>query len=240
MQKRIAVFQHLDVEHPGIFRDFLHQDDIAWQAFELDEGEVIPDLSAFDALWVMGGPMDVWQEAEHPWLIAEKAAIKHAVCDLDLPFLGVCLGHQLFAESLGGVVKKSEFPEVGVCAISFTTAGKDHGLFTGFEDESRCLQWHGAEVAEVPPALHILASSSACRVQALARGSHQVSIQFHIEVTSATVNEWGAVPAYEKSLKEALGENGLAEFGEQTEANLQGFNRDARIFYENWKRAAGF
>ena len=184
--------------------------------------------------------MDVWQEADHPWLAAEKAAIKYAVDDLNLPFLGVCLGHQLFAESLGGKVKSAELPEVGVCQINLTAGGKNHGLFSGFEDVLTCLQWHGAEVVEVPPALDVLASSPACRVQALARAPHQVSIQFHVEVTSTTVAEWGAVPAYEKSLQDALGENGLAEFDRQTATNLPQFNRDAKLFYENWKRQAGF
>ena len=47
---RLAVFQHINVEHPGIFREFLAADGIEWTAFELDEGEPVPDVSAFDAL----------------------------------------------------------------------------------------------------------------------------------------------------------------------------------------------
>ena len=69
---RILVFQHIAVEHPGVFREFLAKDGIAWDAVELDAGETIPALDNYDALWVMGGPMDVWQEKEHPWLRAEK------------------------------------------------------------------------------------------------------------------------------------------------------------------------
>ena len=76
---RVLVFQHADVEHPGIFRDFLAEDGIAWDAVELDAGEAIPSLEGYDQLWVMGGPMDAWQEAQHPWLVAEKQAIREAV-----------------------------------------------------------------------------------------------------------------------------------------------------------------
>ena len=62
--KRVLVFQHLRIEHPGIFRNFFKEDGIKCHVVELDEGEKIPDLRSYDALWVMGGPMDVWQEAE--------------------------------------------------------------------------------------------------------------------------------------------------------------------------------
>ena len=69
---KVLVFQHIAIEHPGIFRDFLREDGIAWDTVELDMGAAIPELEDYAALIVMGGPMDVWQEREHPWLIAEK------------------------------------------------------------------------------------------------------------------------------------------------------------------------
>ena len=58
----IIVFQHVSVEHPGIFRNFFDDDGIQLHTVELDKGEKIPELKEFDALWVMGGPMDVWEE----------------------------------------------------------------------------------------------------------------------------------------------------------------------------------
>ena len=54
----ILVLQHARVEHPGIFREFLNDDGHTWDAVELDEGESLPDLDGYDALWVMGDPMD--------------------------------------------------------------------------------------------------------------------------------------------------------------------------------------
>jgi len=69
---KFLVFQHIPVEHPGIFRDFMTKDGISWDTIELDEGDTIPDLDGYHALIVMGGPMDVWEEEKYPWLIDEK------------------------------------------------------------------------------------------------------------------------------------------------------------------------
>ena len=72
----ILVLQHVAVEHPGVFRDFLRQDGLTWRTVELDEGEPIPELEPFDLMIVMGGPQDVWEEDQYPWLREEKAAIR--------------------------------------------------------------------------------------------------------------------------------------------------------------------
>ena len=69
----ILVLQHAREEHPGIFRKFLLEDGHTWDAVELDEGEELPLIDNYDALWVMGGPMDVWEEEKYPWLCNEKA-----------------------------------------------------------------------------------------------------------------------------------------------------------------------
>jgi GMP synthase-like glutamine amidotransferase len=89
---RVLIFQHLAVEHPRIRRNFLAADGHITETVELDEGDAIPPLASFDALWVMGGPMDTWEEAEYPRLAADKAAIRETVGVRRLPFLGFCLG----------------------------------------------------------------------------------------------------------------------------------------------------
>ena len=59
---RILVLQHERVEHPGRFRSFLKEDGHEWVSVHLNEGDSLPSLDGFHALWVMGGPMDVWEE----------------------------------------------------------------------------------------------------------------------------------------------------------------------------------
>ena len=238
-QPRLLVFQHIAIEHPGIFRDFLAADGIDWQAVELDEGEAIPDLGGFDALWVMGGPMDVWEEEDHPWLAPEKAAIREAVGVRGLPFFGFCLGHQLLAEALGGTVGKAGTPEIGVLGVELTDEGEASPLYRGMSRHGKCLQWHGAEVTRPPDGARVLASSPACRVQALSIGERAFSLQYHVEITATTVDDWAAVPAYRAALEKNLGSDALPRFKEDTAAHMAAFNRDARRLYENFMAVAG-
>lgn len=235
---RLLVLQHLDVEHPGIFREFLQHDGIPWDVVELDRGEPIPALEAYAGLWVMGGPMDVWEEPALPWLVAEKAAIRRAVVDLELPYLGICLGHQLLAAALGGEVARGE-PEVGIMPIELTAEGRQSAYFAGMPSTMNCLQWHGAEVTALPSGARVMARSSACAIQSMAFGSHALSAQFHVEVTPTTVPEWSAVPAYARALDTALGSGAVTAFQAAVDDGMSEFNHHAKMFYDNWMHTVG-
>lgn len=236
---KILVLQHVDVEHPGIFRDFLTADGLTWDAVELDRGEAIPDVSAYDLMIVMGGPQDVWQEQEHPWLIDEKAAIRKFVVELGRPFLGVCLGHQLLAVAIGGTVGPAKNPEVGILTINKSEEGRKDPVFSGIADPMTVLQWHGAEVISLPPGAHVLASSDRCAIQAFRYGDHAYGMQFHVEITEQTVADWAAIPVYASALEAALGPGAVDRLRSDVAARLPAFNRDAKTIYDNYKTLTG-
>ena len=107
--KNIIVLQHIKIEDPGYIKDLMLEDKVNIKTIELDEGEEIPDdLTEFDAMFCMGGPMDTWMEKDYPWLIEEKKKIKEFVVNLKKPYLGFCLGCQLLGEVVGGKVVKSK------------------------------------------------------------------------------------------------------------------------------------
>jgi GMP synthase-like glutamine amidotransferase len=235
----ILVFQHVAVEHPGILRDFLRADGLTWRAVELDEGESIPDLGEFRALILMGGPMDVWEEDRYPWLRDEKAAIREAVLQRRMPVLGICLGHQLLAEALGGEVGKAARPEVGLMDVERTEAGRKSDLLSGLPERILCLQWHGAEVKRAPEGAQVLASSPVTAIQAFAAFDRALGIQFHVEITPATVAEWAAIPAYAAALEQTLGAGAVASLEREAAARMAALNRTARVFYENFRKVTG-
>ena len=234
----ILVLQHARSEHPGILRKFLTEDGHTWDAVELDEGEALPPLEGYDALWVMGGPMDVWQEDEHPWLKDEKSFIRKAVEEIGLPYLGLCLGHQLLAEVLGGEVGKSTTPEIGVLDVQLTEVGATGVLFDGLPERFDCLQWHSAEVKKMPPGAQCLATSPDCAVQAMKWGTRACSTQFHVEIEADTVRNWSAIPEYSEALDKALGDGAVARLDAKCAARMQAFNTMAERLYINWLQTA--
>lgn len=233
---RFLVFQHIACEHPGIFRDFMQADGVAWDAVELDEGEAIPPLDGYDALIVMGGPMDVWQEAEHPWLVTEKQAIREAVAQRGLPYLGLCLGHQLLGAALGAEVGPGQ-REVGILDVTMTEAGRADPLLGSLPPTVKALQWHSAEVKSLPPGAVLLAASPICQIQAMRYGTRAWGLQFHVEVTATTVDEWGAIPAYAQALDETLGPGALDGLRRGAAAEMPAFNRAARQLYDGFLAA---
>lgn len=235
----ILVLQHIAIEDPGYLKDLMLADGWQLTQVELDQGETIPaDLSPYDAMLCMGGPMDTWMEDEHPWLIEEKARIREWVVDMGKPFLGFCLGCQLLGEVLGGKVVQSNPAEIGVLDINMTGTARSDALFADFPDVIKALQWHSYEVQglEDNSTVTLLGSSNTTRYQIFKYRDHAYAVQFHIEVKADTVMQWGCVPEYKNALENTMGANALEQLDQQARRQMAEMNRLSALLYENFRR----
>ena len=239
MSKNIIILQHIPIETPGYILDLMKIDKFNITTIELDQGEKIPDnLSSYDAMFCMGGPMDTWMEETYPWLIDEKNKIKEYVIDLKKPYLGFCLGCQLLGEVLGGQVVKSNPPEIGILDINMTKNKNSDLLFSEYPKKIKALQWHSYEVIELEKNndVKILASSPTTKYQIFKYMDHAYGIQFHIEIKEDTVSQWSCVPEYEKALEDSLGKGALKIFDQNAKINMKSMNTSAEILYKNFKK----
>ena len=236
---KIIILQHIAIETPGYIKDLMIKDNVELTTVQLDEGEFIPkDLSNFDGMFCMGGPMDTWMEKDYPWLIEEKKKIKEFVIDLEKPFLGFCLGCQLLGEVVGGKVVKSIPPEIGILDIDMKEEKKNDLLFSQFPESIKALQWHSYEVAglENNSNVTLLGSSPLTKYQIFKYKNHAYGIQFHIEIKDNTVSDWGCVPEYKNALEESLGLGALKKFEDIASQNMKNMNYLATIIYQKFSQ----
>ena len=90
----------------------------------------------------------------------------------------------------------------------------------------------------MPPGGQCLATSEACRVQALKWGTRAYSAQFHVEIEPDTVTNWSGIPEYMSALEKALGGDGPARMKADAEAHMKAMNDMAERFYINWLQSS--
>ena len=235
----IIILQHIKVEDPGYIKDLMLSDGFNLTTIELDQGEKIPeDLSKFDGMFCMGGPMDTWMEEKYPWLIEEKKKIREFVIHLKKPFLGFCLGCQLLGEIAGGKVIKSKSSEIGMLDINFSDNKDKDIIFSTFPNKIKALQWHSYEVIDLEnnKDITLLASSPTTKYQIFKYKNHAYGIQFHIEIKKTTVSDWGCVPEYKSALEDQLGKGALEKFDKEAKENMKQMNNFSTILYSKFKK----
>jgi GMP synthase-like glutamine amidotransferase len=185
-QMRIHHLQHVEFEGLGSIEPHLINQEHQLSATHLYLNEPLPELDSFDALIVMGGPMSVSDEANHPWLKPEKEFISRTITS-GKKVLGICLGAQLIATALGANVYRNKWREIGWWSVSQTetAAATDLGLLPASYVP---FHWHG-DTFDLPDGAIHLAENPTCPHQAFSINNKIIGLQFHLETTPKSARE---------------------------------------------------
>jgi GMP synthase (glutamine-hydrolysing) len=169
---------------PHAKRNFQRELDATLSIFDVNDGELPPLINnedalhqsgvqePFDAAVITGSQSSVYHDEE--WIARLATWVRSAIA-AELPMLGVCWGHQLLAEVLGGRVEGGEY-ELGYTTVDLVG---DDRLFDGVASPCTVFATHSDHVVEMPPEATVTARNEAS-IQGF-RHQHVFTTQFHPE-----------------------------------------------------------
>jgi GMP synthase (glutamine-hydrolysing) len=231
--KALAIVHQRDAG-PGVFAEA-----IAEAGGELDEwtpAERRPppaDPLGYDAVFVLGGAMNVDEGGRHGWIGEEEALLRELLAR-EVPLLGLCLGGQLLAAAAGAKPSRAARPEIGWHRVEVTREGEGDPLLGPLAPAFEAFQWHSYEFP-LPPGAMPLARSEVC-LQACRLGERAWAIQFHPEVSRADALH--CVEDYETDPDAVRIGIDPAVLRPETEAKIDAFNQLGRDLCRRWLELA--
>ncbi|UTF53970.1 type 1 glutamine amidotransferase [Natronosalvus rutilus] len=198
-------------------RNFRRELDASLAEFDITDGE-LPETYDYDGVVVTGSRASVYWDED--WIEPAKTWVAEAI-DRDVPFLGICWGHQLLADVLGGSVDDMGEYEVGYSHIEHTG---DSPLFDGIDREFVGYTSHSDAVLELPPNAEPLAENEYSNHGY--RLGNVFGVQFHPEFDQPTMRKLLENKDLESETRERL----LAEVTDENHART----RPASLVFENF------
>lgn len=228
--KPVAVFRHAPTEGPGYFATFLHSQNIRLELIKLDTGDAVPaSPDAFSGLVFMGGPMSVNDDL--PWIAPVLGLIRAAVA-MDIPVLGHCLGGQLIAKALGGVVSRNPVKEIGWGEVAVVDDPVARAWFEAASTRFTAFHWHG-ETFSIPPGATRILESAYCPNQAYVLGKH-LGMQCHVEMTRDMIETWCDVGKDEIAAAHSPAVQTPQQMALDMDRKLTALNAVAAQLYTHW------
>jgi len=184
----VLIVKHVDSEGPGSIEIHLEKEKVPYQILNLERSNHFPKLDDLTHIILLGGPMNVYEEDQYPFLRQEDLFIKEAI-QRGKRILGICLGAQLIAKALRAKVYKAPVKEIGWYDLSLTEEGRADPLFSRFPKTFSAFQWHG-DTFDLPNAGKRIVTSSPVPNQAFRYGENAYGLQFHLEVTEEMIEQW--------------------------------------------------
>ncbi len=235
---RVLVLKHVAAEPLGLLDPMLrkHGHRIRYVNFARDP-EAAPQLDRYQALIVLGGPMQVDDSDTHPHLLTECRLIEQAMAR-NIPVLGICLGAQLMAHVLGAPVGPCRKAEIGWYDLEPTNVTAHDRVLAPLDRPRPVYQWHHWGF-DCPSGAVTLAVSAETGCQAFRQGEQAWGFQFHLELDERLIRRWLTLPFYRND----LAGSGVGKTPEDLRADTQRYLPQslelADAVFGNWLQLLG-
>jgi len=192
MNPRVLIVQNEETDPPALVAKWLKSAGIDLDIVRGYNGEQIPTSVPveYDGVIALGGYMSANDDDEHAWLTEERSLLTDVVAN-DIPFFGICLGGQMLATAVGGVVEKSPNKEIGISHFTVSESMADDKVFAPLAGKDViAAQWHVDYISDLPDDVHVFAGNDVCPVQAYKVGHNVYGAQFHPEIDEEVFGWW--------------------------------------------------
>ncbi|MEE8305747.1 MAG: type 1 glutamine amidotransferase, partial [Gammaproteobacteria bacterium] len=163
--------------YDGFFRRFLGGNGFNFDTYPVLDGVFPQDVNDADGWIITGSKFGVYED--HDWISLLEDFLRDAYAAA-IPIVGICFGHQILAQALGGKVEKFN---------GGWSVGVENYTLNGYPDGVKLIAWHQDQITELPPEASVEGSSGFCQYAALAYGDRAYSIQPHPEFEADFVAE---------------------------------------------------
>ncbi len=161
-------------EYSGMFEALLAGNDFEFEAYNVVDNVFPEDIRSADGWLITGSKHGAYED--HIWIPPLEDFIRACVTE-NVPLVGICFGHQIIAQALGGKVEKF----AGGWAV-----GRQTYDFAGTEIALNA--WHQDQVTELPPGAVTVASNDFCENAAIIYGDRAFTVQAHPEFNGLFVD----------------------------------------------------
>ena len=186
---------HVGGDYPELYQELLGDKGIEITTYRCDEGHMPDSLSEQDGWMCSPSRLSVYDD--HAWLRDVESLLREMVTK-EVPYVGICFGHQLMAQALGATVRKADYGW-GIGAKTYEIVAPQPWMDS--TDDIVLAASHQDQVQELPADARLLARADYCPIGGMVIGERAWTLQVH--------------PEFSPALADSLLATRLALFGEE-------------------------